>query len=598
MHMQHATVLLLCIHVLLCATKCVQSSRRTHVDVTEIDESLFPLRRANEAFAPIDHFQILNDARREAWTFTHEMVRAGQGLPSTMLEKLKSIREEGLAVDVEIRLIGFDQWRSMSKEELQNYAKALMGGTGKGRTNIRVRINWASVDLNKDIYRHGEVEGADVLAKVFEKDSKGRMDTNLLYVIEEKDTSSDRANIHRIWAEGGRVAWMIHGIQASRIRTRFIDVVLGIGKALADTFAPLPRYFPVPLVEHLRIRIYPYTPHSSHRASWLNGFQWSIFESAVRSISLRGQHVGFFPNQVNAELPKEALSVLRNSVDNSNFDLDSTLRKISFGSDFWATKGDHGSGGTSLYIYVIDASQLSRSEGSLLDRKSLVISPGLAIITLKPGSQKTKEKLYNYLVSAVAGSAFGIDETVLSSRNLVLTTTTSHALLNDIATNNVVSSLIDESAKETEVLLSLLTDCNLEPNQALTLRTFTYFHQRLNLLLYRIVKAKEAFEHGDNDASIHYAASSRHDVQAVRKILRLEKVDLKDLQRGTSSCQLFHIGDNASLASRIFTAATTAPSRGSWFLILVCCALGVGGVKVATEKYLRNPAMRKRGKYD
>jgi hypothetical protein len=372
---------------------------------------------------------------------------------------------------------------------------------------------------------------------------------NLLFVLINVPTGKEVHSAPHgiVRAAAGRMSWvMCHDAR------RLIDVLVVAETAARDMYLPAPAYNPIPFSARLRLHVHPYTPEYENRALWFDSFDWPAFEAEVRALAPHAQAIGFFATQTNRDClrcadafakyellfsdrcTRAATFLNSNVVPNASWagkaavsDSRESWQRLPPGKPLWAD----GAESSEFNLFVIDTARLANRTDAIrrVETMAPCMFPGMGVIALRSSLEGSKLRLRRQLVAAIAHGAFGVKNPfnymTRDGNDNSASEESSCQVMRDVIGRNLVSSLIAQHASAAEDLLThlaIVEESGLSLPKVLDREAYTDLSQRLNLLLYKLDRARHSLSQ-DNDvrAAIHFGLSAAHDVRAIGGVLRL-----------------------------------------------------------------------------
>lgn len=494
-----------------------------------------------------DAWTSLSAPEREAWTYGNDIIPG-----NTPVEAARAALLFGQApISVPVRVVIVDPHNAARPDEVplgdieavmragfehQAQGKGLAKAGGSGGVMAKFKVHFAGRETGLKVLEAVEKGSVKEVLGGVVADAVEWHGGNILFVLVGMTSASAAVQVDEVQAGPGKYAWV-----RCHETSVFLDV-LNVAEAAAERlYVPTPNHFPIPITHNIRVDLHPYTPGVDHRALWFSAFDWEGFKSQVRSIAVPGQVFGFFATQTTAEcgdLCKEAFAGLETIAANHGVDAVTVLNghvapenaswsftsKSPSSRDVAVEEDEEGYFSPPEFdIYVLDVvkahakSTMESAALKALENMDAAIFPGIALVTTRSSSKDAIDRLERELLASIMSGIYGIPDPSLYLRD-----TTSN-LLYDVVGRTYVASVLAVYSAEVRELLDDLSQFGIDPVEALDNLSYADFVQRLNLLLYKLHKAREVIsKENDISAATYYASSARFDVAAIRAMFGLD----------------------------------------------------------------------------
>lgn len=538
--------------------------KRSSTSVKETETYLFS--HIHDPLGDEDKWSSLTDDHRRAWTAANQILPLKRGI-TDLLNITKSIKNTPINVPVEIHIVACPT--CLTKEDnniLIQYSKALKGGWKGAILDLRLRIAPETL-YNRISMQPPARKPTDFLA-IFQQAALSTGSANVLYLIlnnRQKPVVQYKSTVPYVGT--GRVSWVVYAIEKGN-DLNLANMLVTAERAAQRIYSPSPLFFPIPFIRHLHVELAAYTPHHDHRALWLQNFAWDKFETAVRSVAIKGHTVSFFSRQANHECPRCETAFRHPDQSDPDFPTQASivLNNNVVPNGTWAedqTSTTYLSGSLpqrTMRIYVLDTIRLPKN-GPLqhLESKPVSIFPGMGIIIIRSSNHDSVRSLEFFLIKAVVAAAYGTMEPDLYITQQLSRVATSlerrtSAVLHDVINRHLVRSVVETRIEELEEIAEGLLYFKIDPSKTLGAREYTLMVQRVNLIIFKLKRAQDVLETNDADTALYLASSTRHDMKAIRNSFGLTE-SAKSLERfrdPTIRCDFSNIRREALKASQIF----------------------------------------------
>lgn len=561
------------------ANKPNESRKAFDSSVDEIHRRLLAYK--DDPFGTEDTWAALSDPQRKLWTAANEVVRLPLGIRG-VLKRAAAIRTNKISLHVDVHIVAAEKDLSREKrEQITQYASGMRAG--HAGIALTFNVSLAPVTLFERISMHNASAHPSEFAAILEQTAATLGARNVLFVIvDPRGEPGSQVGSHLPFVGSGRVSWIVynvhlaHGLDVS-------SLLLTAERAAERVYAPKPLYFPVPLVRQLRIELAAFTPGYEHRALWLQKFAWDQFETAVRTVAVRGQNVRFFSSQANAECPNCEQAF--HDVERYERDFPNRAAKVlnndqapteAWASGIFSTSTRKRRPPDTFRLYVLDTTKLRKSDYlQRLERRMLTVYPGMGLVTFRSSDQVALAKLESHLLKAMVASVYGIAEPDLYmhsklDRHVSKQTKRPALVLFDVVIRNLVSSGVQRHLSELNEIVEGILYFSVDPSKSLGEDTYVRLMQRVNLLLFKLDRAQYILgDSGDTSAALHLVSSASHEIRAIRNAFDIstDEDSFDRFRDPTLRCHFSRLRREALKASQIFESRGPQVKRLAWAML-------------------------------
>lgn len=581
--------------------------RNYGTDVSELTQTLLSYR--GDPLADEDKWSAIpSDALRQAWTDANRVIPSSNHV-SDLLKVTKRLQNSAITVHVDVQIVAPDNFISVEQHSrIIHYATAMRAG--RNGTSLNFTVSISPKHVYNRIALHPPSENPTNFSTFLDQAAKSSGAVNVLYVIinpHDHPVSDYAAPLP--FLGNSRAAWFLYAVE-KRSELFVSDLLVATERAAERVFAPAPMYFPLPFIRELQVYVTVYTPGMEHRAPWLQNFAWDQFEAAVRAHAIRGQNVRFVSSQTNAGCKKcqHAFHGVQNPslkfVSNAVTMLNNDVAPYHTWASSVSRRALRKLGARDIFrLFVLDTSNVRKGDATLqrLERRSLFVFPGIAIIIIRASDRATKLNLPTTMLRAVVSGVFGIAEPALyiparsSATNTVVASDASTPVLTDIVTRNFVRSVFEQRITELEEIVDGMVYFEVEPSISLEERDYIYFSQTVNLMIFRMKRAQGAIsDFNDGPLAVYLAAATDHDIKAIRSAFDIEDEEstLMRFRDPTIRCHFSRLKREALRVSEIIE--TTYPSVKPVIIALATFTVSAVTTKAALLQVAAWKSPRKR----
>lgn len=508
------------------ATRHRASIRNYVSDVDELTRTL--LSPHDDPFAEDDKWSALSDDTRLRWTSSNQQFDITAGA-SQIIKTTKQLRSSSMSIHIDVQVVAPNHFISVQLQNEINRLASVMTVHQNG-TALTFSVSQAPQTMYNRISMHSSIASPDEFATLLEQSAPATGAVNVIYAIlnlEDRPVNNYVAPIPFVGRS--RTAWFMYNVEKG-LPLNVPKFLVAVEKAAAHVFAPIPLYYPIPLIKEIRVEVIAYTPNHHHRALWLEDFAWDQFEATVRASALPGQMIRFFSSQVNSDCPQCA----RAFGDLSKLSRESlTKAAIALNNDVppnhnWS-RGSEGTGlkkklpQDTFRLYVLDIAQLRRGEAPpRIGRWGTKYFPGMGIITIRSSDTDTRTNLRLQMLRAVVAGVYGIANPDLYIPNTdgqgsVLNHDHPSPVLQDICIRSLVRSVVEKRISELEEIIEGILYFDVDPAASLGEGENRNLMQRINVMTFKLRWAQQTLSNSNDGARALYAVKSAlHDLKAVR----------------------------------------------------------------------------------
>lgn len=556
-------------------------------DTSEVSRSLFSYR--DDPFAEVDRWSALSHKLRREWTATHQVVDPSLGIRD-VLKVTKRLTQSDTKVHIDVQIVASDFLSAPHKNRIQSYASGMR--PSHHGTALELNISFTAQSIGKRVFMILASQGFDELMKYLEQVASSSGSANVLFVILNSNERNETD--HGVFVGNGKVASMLSHVKEAN--PDLANLMRTIEVTAEKIYHPLPLYFPISVVQDLRVELVAYTPGRDHKAQWLEDFAWDQFEANLRSLAVYGQRLRFSSLQVNADCPfcAQAFRGIENPPRNflkkaaSLLPKDTTSEGAQTGDVNTDASQWRGAGKT-LRLYVVDTYML-RPVNALerLERAPLSLFPGMAIIAIRSSNRSSITSMQALLARGFLGSAFGVGnpDTYISKTfgiNNGHAEEEASSVVFDVSSRNLIRSICERRVRELEDIARSILYFDVDPAKSLGVKEYSSFWERLNILLYKLMEAqKRAGSSSELHTALYLALSTQYDMKSLRGSFDIEegsktvekfrdptlRCHFSRLKRETLRASRMLESRHPSLRQTLIALASLTGSTLVWWLIL------------------------------
>ncbi|CAN8065176.1 unnamed protein product [Agarophyton chilense] len=570
-------------------------------DVNDLSKSLFSPHE--DPLADEDRWSALSDIQREAWTASNVFIRFSEGIRD-VLRATAHLRESSILLYINVQIIAPEYFITPEEERrISHYATAMSAGSNG--TSLMFNVSMAPKHLFRRVAMHSPSDDPNRFMALLQQTAATIGSAHVMYVIiNHGDDPINHYEARTPFLGTGRTSWVLYTVEKKK-SLNVADLLSSIEHIAERVYAPKPLYFPVPFIRELTVQVSAYTPGFEHRARWLDNFDWNGFEDFVRKVADHGQHLRFSSSQVNSDCPacgkafRDAEKPSREFVKRAALTLNENASlNHTWANGVPASPTRQRIPPNTFRMYVLDLHKTRQSESvQRLENKPLSFFPGMGILTLRSTEKDSVVALDTLFVQAFAAAVHGISEPnlyhTLQRGQRSSKQGKPSKVMADIANRYLVRSIVETRVNELEEIIEGILYFDIDPAKSLGDLQYTYFSQRVNLMLLKLQHAQQSLSDAhDAETAVYLAASTIHDIRAIRAAFDLdeEKDSFERFRDPTIRCHFSRLKREALRASYFLES-------DSMLLHMLCCVLVfLGSAGISNFILWKYTAWKRRGK--